>query len=66
MPSSLEQGKRTAPRQLTEKELAILRTARDRQERYIRTAHFVQSKWFMVGGAVGIALFMLMIILLAR
>lgn len=66
MPSSLEQGKRQAARQLTEKELAMLRTQRDRQERYIRTAHFVQSKWFMVGGAVGIALFMLMIILLAR
>ncbi|MEW5747510.1 MAG: hypothetical protein AB1793_01805 [Candidatus Thermoplasmatota archaeon] len=44
----------------------MLRTQRDRQERYIRTAHFVQSKWFMVGGAVGIALFLLMIILLAR
>ncbi len=66
MPSSLEQGKRQAARQLTERELAMLRTQRDRQERYIRTAHFVQSKWFMIGGAVGIALFMLMIVLLAR
>lgn len=61
-----QQDRRHAPRQLTEKEMAMLRTQRDRQERYIRTALFVQSKWFMIGGAVGIALFLLMIYLLSR
>lgn len=60
--------RRTGPggRPLTEKELAMIRTQRDRQERYIRTAHFVQSKWFMVGGSVAIAAFLIIIFLLAR
>jgi hypothetical protein len=66
MPTKVEQGKRPMARQLTERELAMIRTQRDRQERYIRTAHFVQSKWFMIGGAVGIAAFLMMVYLIAR
>lgn len=54
-----------APRPLTEKELAHLRTRRDRQERYVRNAMIVQSKWFMVGGAVVIALFLLAVYLVS-
>ncbi len=61
-----QQERRQGPRQLTEKEQALLRTQRDRQERYIRTALFVQSKWFMVGGATAIAVFLLVIYLLSR
>jgi len=53
-------------RQLTEKEIALLRTHRDRQDRYIRTALFVQSKWFMIGGTVGIGLFLLLVFLVSR
>jgi hypothetical protein len=66
MPTRLEQGKRPMARQLTEKELAMIRTQRDRQERYIRTALFVQSKWFMIGGAAGIAAFLIIVYLIAR
>lgn len=66
LPSSPDTDRRYASRQLTEKERAMIRTQRDRQERYIRTAHFVQSKWFMIGGSVAIALFLLMIFLLSR
>jgi len=57
--------KRNIPRQLTEKELAMIRTQRDRQERYIRTAHLVQSKWFMIGGALAIAVFLTIVFLAA-
>jgi hypothetical protein len=53
------------PRPLTEKELAILRSNRDRQERYFRTALFVQSKWFMIGGSVAVAVFLIIMLLLA-
>lgn len=66
MPSQTELGKRPGARPLTEKELAMIRTQRDRQERYIRTALFVQSKWFMIGGSVAIAVFLMIIFLLAR
>lgn len=51
---------------MTEKELAMMRTQRDRQDRYVRTALFVQSKWFMIGGGTGIAIFLLLIFLLSR
>jgi hypothetical protein len=57
--------KGNVPRQLTEKELAMIRTQRDRQERYIRTARLVQSKWFMIGGALAIAVFLTIIFLAA-
>jgi len=60
------QDRRLGQRQLTEKEMALLRTQRDRQDRYIRTALFVQSKWFMIGGSVGIGLFLLIIFLISR
>lgn len=52
-------------RQLSEGQLAALRTHRDRQERYLRTAHFVQSKWFMIIGSLAIAVFLLVIFLIA-
>lgn len=58
---------RTMPRrELTEKERALLRTREDRMERYIRTALFVQSKWFMIVASVAIVLFLLLIFLVAR
>ncbi len=60
------QDRRMGQRQLTEKEIASLRTHRDRQDRYIRTALFVQSKWFMIGGMVGIGLFLLLVFLVSR
>ncbi|GEM_PF-3497556 len=63
---SHHQDRRQGPRQLTEKEMALLRVQSDRQERYIRTALFVQSKWFMIGGSVGIGLFLLIIYLISR
>jgi hypothetical protein len=44
----------------------MLRTRQDRMERYIRNARFVQSKWFMIGASVGIAVFLLIIFLIAR
>jgi hypothetical protein len=60
------QDRRLGQRQLTEKEMALLRVQRDRQDRYIRTALFVQSKWFMIGGSVGIGLFLLLVFLVSR
>lgn len=35
-----------------------------RSERYYRTAYFIQSKWFMVGGGLAIAIFLILIFLL--
>jgi len=53
-------------RRLTEKELALLRSRQDRHDRYLRTAEFVQSKWFLIGGTLGIALFLLVMYLITR
>jgi hypothetical protein len=53
-------------RRLTEKELALLRSRLDRHERYLGTARFVQSKWFLIGGTLGIALFFLVMLLITR
>jgi hypothetical protein len=53
------------PRPLTEKEMLQLDVHRARQERYVRTAKFVQSKWFMIGGAVVIAVFLLLVFLVS-
>ena len=53
-------------RRLTEKELALLRSHHDRHDRYLRTARFVQSKWFIIGGTLGIALFFLVMLLITR
>jgi len=53
------------PRRLTDKDLADLRTLRDRQARYLRTAHFVQSKWFMIGGTLAIAVFLAIVFLIS-
>jgi len=60
-----DQRRRTGERQLTEKELAMLRDHQDRQERYIRTALFVQSKWFMIGATAAIVVFLLLVFLVA-
>jgi hypothetical protein len=56
-------SKAGVPRQLSEKEVAMLRTHMDRQARYLRTAYFVQSKWFMIGGALAIAVFLTILFL---
>ena len=61
-----DRERRRAPRQLTEKELALLRDPRDRQDRYIKTAIFVQSKWFMIAGAAAIAVMILFMFLVSR
>jgi hypothetical protein len=53
-------------RRLTEKEIALLRTRQDRHDRYLKTAAFVQSKWFLIGGTLGIALFLLVMFLMTR
>jgi len=53
------------PRQLTEKELALLRDHYDRQERYFRTARFVQSKWFMIVATIALASFLIVMFLVA-
>jgi ABC-type multidrug transport system permease subunit len=55
----------SAPRGLTQKEEILLDAHRSRQERYVRTAFFVQSKWFMLGGAVAIAVFIILMLLVA-
>lgn len=36
-----------------------------RSERYYRMAYFVQSKWFMIGGGLAIAIFLLLVYLIA-
>ncbi len=56
-------GNGSSPRRLTEREEALLDAHRSRQERYVRTAFFVQSKWFMVGGALAIAAFFIIMLL---
>lgn len=58
-----DRDRRAGPRRLTEKELALLKDHSDRQDRYIRTALFVQSKWFMIGGAAAIAAMLLLMFL---
>ncbi len=54
------------PRKLTEKEMALIRDRDDRLERYVRTAQFIQSKWFMLIGTAAIVVFLLMIYLVSR
>jgi len=54
-----------APRQLTEKESALLRDHYDRQERYLKTARFVQSKWFMIIATVVLAVFLILMFVVA-
>jgi hypothetical protein len=53
------------PRTLTEREMELLEIHHARQERYLRTARFVQSKWFMIGGALAIAVFLLLVFLVS-
>ncbi|MCJ7607070.1 MAG: hypothetical protein MUO94_04410 [Thermoplasmata archaeon] len=55
----------SSPRGLTEREEAIIDAHRDRQRRYVNTAFFVQTKWFMLGGALGIAIFIILILVIA-
>lgn len=55
----------SSPRRLTEKEEALIDAHRARQRRYVGTAVFVQSKWFMLGGAVAIAVFLIVMLVIA-
>ncbi len=55
----------SSPRGLTEREEAVLDAHRARQRRYLSTAVFVQSKWFMLGGMLGIALFIILMLVIA-
>jgi len=60
-----DRGRAVTPRQLTEKEEALLRDHYDRQERYLRTARFVQSKWFMIIATVALTIFLIVMFLIA-
>ncbi len=47
------------PEAVMSKEEIAIHIQRSRTERYIRTAHFVQSKWFMIGASVAIIVFLI-------
>lgn len=63
--SDLKPREPRMPRTLTEREMELLEIHHARQERYLRTARFVQSKWFMIGGALAIAVFLLLVFLVS-
>jgi len=50
---------------LSREEIAI-HVQRSRTERYIRTAHFIQSKWFIIGATLAIAVFLIITYLVSR
>ncbi len=49
---------------MSKEEIAI-HVQRSRTERYLRTAHFVQSKWFIIGATIAIAVFLIITYLVA-
>jgi|GEM_PF-1716992 len=64
MPDKEISENRPAP-VMTREELAI-HVQRSRSERYVRTAHFVQSKWFIIGATVAIVVFLIVTYLVSR
>jgi ABC-type multidrug transport system permease subunit len=54
------------PEAFMSREEIALRTRQSRAERYLRTAHFVQSKWFMIGASVAIIVFLIITFLISR
>lgn len=54
------------PEAVMSKEEIAIHVQRSRTERYIRTAHFVQSKWFMIGATAAIIVFLIVTYLVAR
>lgn len=53
------------PEAVMSKEEIAIHVQRSRTERYLRTAHFVQSKWFMIGATIAIAVFLMITYLVA-
>jgi len=53
------------PQPAMSKQEIALHVQRSRSERYLRTARFVQSKWFMIGGTVAIVVFLIIMLLVA-
>ena len=54
------------PEAAMSKEEIAIHVQRSRTERYVRTAHFVQSKWFMIGASAAIIIFLIVTYLVAR
>lgn len=50
---------------MSNEEIAI-HIQRSRTERYIRTAHFIQSKWFIIGASAAIIIFLIVTYLVSR
>ncbi len=53
------------PEAVMSKEEIAIHVQRSRTERYLRTAHFVQSKWFIIGATIAIAVFLIITYLVA-
>ncbi len=49
----------SGPRPVMTKEEIAIHVQRSRTERYVRTALFVQSKWFMIGATAAIIVFLI-------
>jgi len=54
------------PEAVMSKEEIAIHIQRSRTDRYIRTAHFVQSKWFMIGASAAIVVFLIITYLIAK
>ena len=54
------------PEAVMSKEEIAIHIQRSRTDRYIRTAHFVQSKWFMIGASAAIVIFLIITYLIAK
>jgi len=47
------------PEAILSREEISYRSRQARAERYLRTAHFIQSKWFMIGASLAIIIFLI-------
>ena len=54
------------PEAVMSKEEIAIHIQHSRTERYIRTAHFIQSKWFMIGASAAIIVFLTITYLIAK
>ena len=54
------------PDAVMSKEDLVAHVQQSRSERYVRTAHFVQGKWFIIIASAGIILFLIVTYLVSR
>lgn len=54
------------PEAVMSKEEIAIHIQRSRTERYVRTAHFIQSKWFLIGASATIIIFLTITFIVSR